>query len=60
MVRMTGEETDDPTAGAHGGDAHGDGPGGRLFSQGGAFVNNLICGTVRLEPELYRATPNHL
>ncbi|WP_435588094.1 right-handed parallel beta-helix repeat-containing protein [Micromonospora aurantiaca (nom. illeg.)] len=31
-----------------------------LFSQGGAFVCNLICGTVRLEPVLDRATPYHL
>ncbi len=31
-----------------------------LFSQGGAFVNNLICGTMRLEPVLDRATPYHL
>ena len=31
-----------------------------LFSQGGAFVNNLICGTVRLEPVMDRATPYHL
>ncbi|MEU7570466.1 right-handed parallel beta-helix repeat-containing protein [Micromonospora sp. NPDC049240] len=30
-----------------------------LFSQGGAFVQNLICGTVRLEPVLDRATPYH-
>lgn len=30
-----------------------------LFSQGGAFVNNLICGTLRLEPVLDRATPYH-
>ena len=30
-----------------------------LFSQGGAFVHNLICGTVRLEPVLDRATPYH-
>ena len=30
-----------------------------LFSQGGAFVCNLICGTVRLEPVLDRATPYH-
>ncbi|MCZ7430003.1 right-handed parallel beta-helix repeat-containing protein [Micromonospora sp. WMMA1949] len=31
-----------------------------LFSQGGAFVCNLICGTVRLEPVMDRATPYHL
>ena len=31
-----------------------------LFSQGGAFINNLICGTVRLEPVLDRPTPFHL
>lgn len=31
-----------------------------LFSQGGAFVNNLICGTVRIESVLDRATPYHL
>ncbi|MFI5914096.1 right-handed parallel beta-helix repeat-containing protein [Dactylosporangium sp. NPDC051541] len=30
-----------------------------LFSQGGAFVANLICGTVRLEPVPDRATPYH-
>ena len=30
-----------------------------LFSQGGAFVCNLICGAVRLEPVLDRATPYH-
>jgi hypothetical protein len=30
-----------------------------LFSQGGAFVDNLICGTLRLEPVLDRATPYH-
>jgi hypothetical protein len=30
-----------------------------LFSQGGAFVHNLICGTVRLEPVMDRATPYH-
>ena len=30
-----------------------------LFSQGGAFVNNLICGTLRLEPVMDRATPYH-
>ena len=31
-----------------------------LFSQGGAFVNNLICGTVCLEPVLERPTPYHV
>jgi hypothetical protein len=31
-----------------------------LFSQGGAFVNNLICGTVRLEAVPDRATPYHV
>jgi len=30
-----------------------------IFSQGGAFVNNLICGALRLEPVLDRATPYH-
>ncbi|MDR0960684.1 MAG: right-handed parallel beta-helix repeat-containing protein [Propionibacteriaceae bacterium] len=30
-----------------------------LFSQGGALVNNIICGAVRLEPVLDRATPYH-
>jgi len=30
-----------------------------LWSQGGAFVHNLIRGTVRLEPVLDRATPYH-
>jgi hypothetical protein len=30
-----------------------------LFSQGGAFVNNLVCGTLRLEPVMDRATPYH-
>jgi hypothetical protein len=30
-----------------------------LFSQGGAFVDNLICGTLRLEPVPDRATPYH-
>jgi hypothetical protein len=29
------------------------------FSQGGAYVHNLIGGTVRLEPVLDRATPYH-
>jgi hypothetical protein len=31
-----------------------------LFSQGGAFVNNLVCGTVSLEPVLDRPTPFHV
>jgi hypothetical protein len=31
-----------------------------LFSQGGAFVNNLVCGTVRWEPVMDRATPYHV
>ena len=31
-----------------------------LFSQGGAFVNNLVCGTVSLEPVLDRPTPYHV
>ena len=31
-----------------------------LFSQGGAFVNNLVCGTVFLEPVLERPTPYHV
>ncbi len=31
-----------------------------LFSQGGAFVNNLICGTVVLEPVVDRPTPYHV
>ncbi|WP_426511094.1 right-handed parallel beta-helix repeat-containing protein [Dactylosporangium sp. McL0621] len=30
-----------------------------VFSQGGAFVHNLVLGTVRLEPVLDRATPYH-
>ncbi|MEV8510347.1 right-handed parallel beta-helix repeat-containing protein [Actinoplanes sp. NPDC051475] len=30
-----------------------------LWSQGGAFVNNLILGTVRVEPVMDRATPYH-
>jgi hypothetical protein len=29
------------------------------FSQGGAFVHNLVGGTVRLEPVMDRATPYH-
>jgi Glycoside hydrolase 120, insertion domain/Right handed beta helix region/Protein of unknown function (DUF1565) len=31
-----------------------------VFSQGGAFVNNLVCGTLRLEPVMDRATPYHV
>jgi hypothetical protein len=31
-----------------------------LFSQGGAFVNNLVCGTLWLGPVMDRATPYHL
>jgi hypothetical protein len=30
-----------------------------LFSQGGAFVNNLVCGTVSLVPVIERPTPYH-
>ena len=30
------------------------------FSQGGAFVNNLFCGTVHWRPVLDRATPYHV
>ncbi len=30
-----------------------------IFSQGGAFVHNLVCGTVRLEAVMDRATPYH-
>jgi hypothetical protein len=30
-----------------------------LFSQGGAFVHNLVCGTLRCEPVMDRATPYH-
>jgi hypothetical protein len=30
-----------------------------LFSQGGAFVNNLVAGTLRLEKVMDRATPYH-
>ncbi|MET0426083.1 MAG: right-handed parallel beta-helix repeat-containing protein, partial [Actinoplanes sp.] len=30
-----------------------------LFSQGGALVHNLVCGTVRLESVMDRATPYH-
>jgi hypothetical protein len=31
-----------------------------VFSQGGAFVNNLVCGTVLLEPVEERPTPYHV
>ncbi|MFV0429968.1 MAG: right-handed parallel beta-helix repeat-containing protein [Arachnia sp.] len=31
-----------------------------VFSQGGAFVNNLVAGTVSLEPVIDRPTPYHL
>jgi Right handed beta helix region/Protein of unknown function (DUF1565) len=31
-----------------------------LYSQGGAFVSNLVCGTLRLVPVMDRATPYHL
>jgi len=31
-----------------------------IFSQGGAYLNNLVGGTVRLEQVLDRATPYHL
>ena len=31
-----------------------------VFSQGGAFVNNLVCGTVLLQPVLERPTPYHV
>lgn len=31
-----------------------------VVSQGGAFVNNLVCGSVRLEPVMDRATPYHV
>jgi hypothetical protein len=31
-----------------------------IFSQGGAFVNNLVCGTVFLQPVLERPTPYHV
>ena len=31
-----------------------------LFSQGGAFVNNLVCGTVLLQPVVERPTPYHV
>lgn len=30
-----------------------------VFSQGGAYVNNLVAGAVRLEPVVDRATPYH-
>ena len=30
-----------------------------VFSQGGAYVHNLVAGTVRLEPVIDRATPYH-
>ncbi len=30
------------------------------FSQGGAFVSNLFCGTLRWEPVMDRATPYHV
>src|SRR5205823_1980998 len=30
-----------------------------LFSQGGAFVNNVVCGSLRLEEVMDRATPYH-
>ncbi|GAB3259443.1 right-handed parallel beta-helix repeat-containing protein [Kineosporia babensis] len=30
-----------------------------LFSQGGALVNNLVAGTLQLEPVMDRATPYH-
>ncbi|HUX71234.1 MAG TPA: right-handed parallel beta-helix repeat-containing protein, partial [Cellulomonadaceae bacterium] len=31
-----------------------------LFSQGGAFVHNLVCGTMALEPVVDRPTPYHV
>ena len=31
-----------------------------LFSQGGAFVNDLLCGTVLLQPVVERPTPYHV
>ena len=31
-----------------------------VFSQGGAFVNNLVCGSVSLEPVIERPTPYHV
>lgn len=30
------------------------------FSQGGAYVNNLVCGTVSIEPVIERPTPYHV
>jgi hypothetical protein len=30
------------------------------FSQGGAYVHNLLCGTLRWEPVMDRATPYHV
>jgi len=30
-----------------------------IFSQGGAFVHNLVCGTIYLEPVVERPTPYH-
>ncbi|WP_344095711.1 right-handed parallel beta-helix repeat-containing protein [Microbacterium deminutum] len=30
-----------------------------VFSQGGAFVNNLVCGTLSVEPVVDRPTPYH-
>jgi hypothetical protein len=32
----------------------------QLFSQGGAFINNLVCGIVALEPVPDRPTPYHV
>jgi len=29
------------------------------IAQGGAYINNLVCGTMRMEPVLNRATPYH-
>ena len=31
-----------------------------VFSQGGAFVNNLVCGTVSMDPIVERPTPYHV
>jgi hypothetical protein len=31
-----------------------------IFSQGGAYLHNLVAGTVRLEPVVDRATPYHV
>jgi hypothetical protein len=31
-----------------------------LFSQGGAFLHNLVCGTVYLQPVIERPTPYHI